>query len=193
MNTDASIGIVAPVLRSRANPQWIESAGITYHELTGRMRHVQGQAAAQLCTADAPSAVRAVSGCVMLIRRPLFEAIGMFNEDFFYSFEDIDFCLRADRAGFSTTLANTSAYHQGGRSAGQSNIRPIYFSARNHLMMNRTLPGGGVWKHARLGIIVGLNVASALVSSHQSIAAGLRDVWVGYRDYRNGRFGNPAS
>jgi len=39
-------------------------------------------------------------GCNMLIRRPLLEKTGYFDEKFFFYFEDVDFCLRARKAGF---------------------------------------------------------------------------------------------
>ncbi len=44
--------------------------------------------------------VDAVSGCVMLVRREVFETIGLLPDDYFFSFEDIEFCQRARRAGF---------------------------------------------------------------------------------------------
>ena len=36
----------------------------------------------------------------MLITADVFRKIGVFDPDYFYSFEDIDYCLRARRAGF---------------------------------------------------------------------------------------------
>ena len=70
-------------------------------------------------TSDAPNAVAAVSACVMLIPREIFEAIGLFDEDYFFSFEDLDFCLRAKAAGFDAIVETTAtAFHEGGRSIG---------------------------------------------------------------------------
>jgi len=45
-----------------------------------------------------------VSGCCMLIRRKVFEKIGLLNEKYFLFFEDPDFCLRAKKAGFKVAL-----------------------------------------------------------------------------------------
>ena len=57
----------------------------------------------------------------MLVSREVFDAIGLFDEDYFFSFEDLDFCLRARRAGFATVLAGLAAtHHEGGRSIGVS-------------------------------------------------------------------------
>jgi N-acetylglucosaminyl-diphospho-decaprenol L-rhamnosyltransferase len=41
-----------------------------------------------------------VAGASMLIRRPVFDAIGLLDESFFMYYEEVDFCLRAARAGF---------------------------------------------------------------------------------------------
>jgi len=188
-----AVGITGPILRSRTDPVRIESAGITYSETTGRMRHLQGAQADGRPASARDRVVRAVSGCVMLIRRSVFEAIGWFDEEYFYSFEDIDFCLRARAAGFSTRLSShAAAYHQGSRSAAVANVRILYFAARNHLLMDSRLAAKttGFRKQLRPGIIVSLNAAHALFSSGQPVSAGLRDVWAGWRDHLHGQYGN---
>jgi len=45
--------------------------------------------------------VNYVTGCGMLIRREVFQTIGMFDEGYFMYYEDADFCRRAEQAGFS--------------------------------------------------------------------------------------------
>lgn len=44
--------------------------------------------------------VEAVTGAALAIRRSVLERIGLFDEDYFVYFEDVDFCLRASAAGF---------------------------------------------------------------------------------------------
>ena len=41
-----------------------------------------------------------IQGCDMLIAKKVIDKIGYFDEDYFFSFEDTDFCQRANRAGF---------------------------------------------------------------------------------------------
>ena len=41
-----------------------------------------------------------VAGASMIIRREVFEKIGLFDEKYFMYFEEVDFCLKAKRAGF---------------------------------------------------------------------------------------------
>lgn len=46
------------------------------------------------------SPVRFASGGAMLVRRPLFDAIGGFDQTFFTDWEDVDLCWRANRRGW---------------------------------------------------------------------------------------------
>lgn len=46
-----------------------------------------------------------VPGAAMLIRKKVFEKIGMFDERYFLYFEDADFCMRARKAGFKLAVA----------------------------------------------------------------------------------------
>jgi len=45
-----------------------------------------------------------ISGCAMMIKRRVFEKIGLFDERYFLYFEDADFCLRAKKAGFKIAV-----------------------------------------------------------------------------------------
>lgn len=64
--------------------------------------------------ASAPNDARtvdAVSGCLMLIARRVFERIGALDERYFFGFEDLDVCLRARAAGITTVVSPARAYH----------------------------------------------------------------------------------
>ena len=177
------IGIAAPAIVARADPGWVASLGMSYSSRTGRMRH---KGVGRRLRAGEPvesGVVDAVSGCVMLVRREVFDTIGLFFEPYFFSFEDLDFCLAARRAGFHTFLVgDTLAYHEGGRSIGADAPIRLYFGTRNHLMLARR-NGGSV------GIIVLLNLAHAVRARGGSISARIGAVLSGVRDYFVGRTG----
>ena len=192
--TDPRIGIVGPVLLSRAQPELVSSMGIRFDALTGRMRHrgVGARLGADVYAA-APRIVDAVSGCVMLIRREVLERVGLLDERYFYSFEDIDFCLRARRAGWRSAIAPAAlAYHEGSVSIGSGSPRKLYFASRNHLLVAKRaaplpIPGLGT---IRTVSIVGLNALFALVSSETSRATGLKSVGLGAWHHVRRRYGN---
>ena len=116
--------------------------------------------------------VDGVSGCLMLVKREVFEAVGFFDEAYFFSFEDLDFCLKARRAGFATILAEgATIYHEGGQSLGPVSPRRFYFAARNHLLLaRRAEPSAGRFASILRGCsIVMLNLAHAVVSRGGSL------------------------
>ena len=52
--------------------------------------------------ADIPTPVLAVTGACMYIKREVLDQVGLLDESYPMAYEDVDFCLRAWQAGFST-------------------------------------------------------------------------------------------
>ena len=184
-----AVGIVGPVLLSREEPDHVSSAGISFSRRTGRMRH---RAAGRRLGELEPGPVKlvdAVSGCVMLIRRAVFERAGLLDEDYFFSFEDIEFCLRAGGAGFQTGCVQEAlAYHEGGRTIGRRSARRVYFATRNHLRLAAEA-GDAKGRSLRAALVTGLNAAYVLVSPEVPLVRGtsafVRGAWHHFR----GRYG----
>jgi GT2 family glycosyltransferase/glycosyltransferase involved in cell wall biosynthesis len=184
-------GIVGPILRSRADPGLVESAGMTYNPRTGRMRHRAAGERGDSVQGVQTGVPDGVSGCVMLIGREVFEAIGLLDESYFFSFEDLDFCLRARAAGYATAIAPAAtAYHEGSRSVGVESPRRLYYAARNHLML-ASRPSGArrTFSKSRLAYVVTLNLAHALRANGASPIGRVAAVLHGVRDYLAGRKG----
>jgi GT2 family glycosyltransferase len=154
-------------------------------------------------TAPATSIVDAVSGCAMLVKREVIDAIGLLDEEYFFSFEDLDWCFRAREAGFKTVLAaHATAYHEGGRSMGPRSPQRLYYAARNHLRFagKNDLgndPRGRFAKNVKrpLGsfprsfFIIALNVAHAVRAGGGNLPVRLAAVARGTRDHFSGRYG----
>ena len=67
---------------------------------------------------DESRVVDQVMGAYLMIRRPLFEQLGGFDERFPLYFEDLDLALRARRAGFVSWFeASATVMHRGGGSS----------------------------------------------------------------------------
>jgi N-acetylglucosaminyl-diphospho-decaprenol L-rhamnosyltransferase len=77
-----------------------------------------------------------VAGCSMMIRRQVFERIGLFDERFFLYFEETDLCRRAAEAGFQTGYVVTSRVaHVGSASTGSKTWKrypEFWFDSRRH-------------------------------------------------------------
>jgi GT2 family glycosyltransferase/glycosyltransferase involved in cell wall biosynthesis len=185
-------GIAGPIVLARSAPDQIASLGMSYAPSTGRMRHGGYGTLFAGLSRPVDHVVDGVSGCLMLVTRDVFETVGLFDEDFFFSFEDLDFCLRARRAGFATMLAGrATVYHEGGQSLGASSPRRFYFAARNHLLLaKRAEPSVHplrAW--SRTSSIVALNLAHAISSRGGSMRARFGAAATGALDYFRGRFG----
>jgi hypothetical protein len=190
--SDPAIGVVGPLLLSRSDPEQVVSLGISFSEWSGRMRHEgYGRRFASLPPMT-NRIVAGISGCVMLVRRQVFERIGLLDEDYFFTFEDLDFCLRARRAGFSSAIvAAAVAYHEGSGSLGFRSPSRVYFASRNHLLLaSRAIPHGNRgMRLVRAACIVGLNLAHVLISSPIPVRRGLPALARGVRDHVGGRYG----
>lgn len=93
--------IVAPVIKFQRNKQWIYDYGGRVNFLIGRTYHIEKTSYKSQSVSDK---LDYVSGCCMLIKSRVFEKIGLPDEKYFMYFEDADFCLRAQKAGFSTRI-----------------------------------------------------------------------------------------
>jgi GT2 family glycosyltransferase len=88
-----------------------------------------------------------VFGAAMLIRRSVFERIGLFDERFFLYLEDLDFCLRAQSAGFSLLFVpDAHVWHSGSASTAHNP------AARNYHLVKSTV--GFLRKHTPSMLIV---------------------------------------
>ncbi len=117
---------------------------------------------------SAPVARDFVSGCALLIRRDVFERVGLFDEHFFFYYEDLDFCLRARRQGYQLLLVpQARVMHKVSQSTGGANA-PMerYLMARGSARYFR--------KHMRLWqapLIISFRLLSALRSTARLIFA----------------------
>ena len=183
-------GIAGATLLAANDPSRIASRGMDFSPLTGRMRHPDTGRLYDRRAVPQPRRVAAVSGCGMLVERRIFAAAGLLDEDYFFSFEDLDFCLRAARAGFATlAVGDAVVYHHGGRSIGPASPRRLYFAARNHLLAaRRGVPLHPLLEIPRTKMIIALNLAFAALV--ERVPGGVRAVVRGVFDYLRGRYGD---
>lgn len=75
---------------------------------------------------DSERQVDWISGCCMLIRREVFDRVGLLDEGFFMFSEDVDFCFRAKKAGWNVLyFPEAEVVHYIGSSKGKVKPRLI--------------------------------------------------------------------
>jgi GT2 family glycosyltransferase len=100
---------------------------------------------------EQPCAIFGACGGAALYRRAALEQVGEFDEDFFAFYEDVDWNLRAQLAGFSCRYVPSAVvYHMGSATIG----RGLSDFTRYHLWRNtlwiivKDLPLGSLLRHA---------------------------------------------
>ncbi len=80
-------------------------------------------------------------GAGMLVPRKIIEEVGSMSEDYFLYYEELDWCERIRKSGYSVIIQpNAKIYHKESMSVGQHNPIKTYYLTRNRILfmaMNR--------------------------------------------------------
>jgi GT2 family glycosyltransferase len=156
-------GWVGAKLRDFERRELLDGAGdvFTWAATGGRRGHGERD----LGQYDEPREIFGACGGAAVYRRGVLERVGEFDEDFFAFYEDVDWNLRAQLAGFHCRYVPTAVvYHMGSATIG----RGLSDFTRYHLWRNtlwiivKDLPAGALLRHAPqliLGQLVNLAVA----------------------------------
>ncbi|MEH3119761.1 MAG: glycosyltransferase family 2 protein [Methylorubrum populi] len=91
-------------------------------------------------------AVEAVMGAFLMIRRPLFERLGGFDERFFVYWEDADLCARTRAAGFAVChAAQAEIRHRGQGTTEAVKDRRLFYFLRAQALYARKHHGRAVF------------------------------------------------
>jgi hypothetical protein len=77
-----------------------------------------------------------IAGCAAMIRRSVFEKVGLLNEQYFMYFEDVEYSLRVAKHFTLVYTPNSTIYHKSGGGDQWHNYTPFYFyySSRNRII-----------------------------------------------------------
>jgi len=75
------------------------------------------------------------TGCCLLIRREVFDKIGLFDPRYFLYYEDLDFCVRARRVGLTISyVPRAILWHKNAQSSESGGSLHQYYFTRNRLL-----------------------------------------------------------
>jgi GT2 family glycosyltransferase len=180
-------GILSPQIAFQESPDQVWYRGGEF-SLWGRgPRHTDWRRRVE--TGRPPTDVDYATGCAMLIDPAVIHTVGAFDARLFAYCEDVDFSLRARRAGFRVLVVPAALVHHGTTYTDARRAQRVYYSVRNLLEVMR--------KHARWYNWIGFIPAFAVqwVAFFMLLACRHRD-WVlvmavgrGLRDGVRGRLG----
>lgn len=129
-----NIGIVGPAISFKRNRKMVYDIGGNVNKFTGRTSHEEIE---NLSNTESKE-VEYVSGCCMMIKKDVFEKVGLFDERFFLYYEDVDFCLRAKKVGLETWLVPSAViFHELSQTIGKMSGLALYHQTRSGKLFGR--------------------------------------------------------
>ena len=155
---DDRVGCTGSKIYYFDRPDTLWFAGGFVDRTKGLAGHI-GQDERDVGQHDVMKDVDYITGCSLLVKREIFETVGLLDEDYFLLFEDTDFCSRVQKAGYSSRyVPGSRLWHKVSRSIGRDSCRYEYYIYRNSLMFVKKL---------------GRSTTTALVERGRLLARGL--------------------
>lgn len=127
------------IMVSKANENTVVTPCIYYYSEPHEVWYAAGRINYRRCTVyngieNKSTYVDYASGCCLLMPRKVIERVGMWAEEYFMYYEDMDYSLRILENGFQILYEkDAKVYHKVGRTAGVQSKLAIYYNVRNRL------------------------------------------------------------
>jgi GT2 family glycosyltransferase len=161
LESDPRAGVAGPKILYYDDPKRIWYGGGGFYPIIGVPRHVDIRRL-DGSVPDRRGETEWVSGCTMLIRREVIEEIGLLDPSYTIYCEDVDFCLRARRAGWRCLYEPESrVWHKVSSSSG-GGMTP--FKLENRIASTRRLFARfrSPWWRALLAPVHGVGVVALI-------------------------------
>lgn len=136
-----SAGVCQPKIMLSREKGLIDSVGINVTWFGRAEQVAYRQQDCGLYQGD-PRVVYGASGGAMMLKREVLDSVGLFDEDFFAYYEDVDLALRIRKAKWGVyCVPDAVTYHFHSASLGAASPKKWYFPIRNSfLMVIKNLP-----------------------------------------------------
>ena len=122
-------GMAASKMLLYDHPDIIDRAGDIYTTAATALLNGRGEPSKNF---NKPEWVFGACAGAALYRRRMFDEIGLFDEDFFLLYEDVDLSFRAQLRGYKCLyVPNAVVYHKASSSIGDDSAISVYYSHRN--------------------------------------------------------------
>ncbi len=143
--THPDCGAVSPMIYYYpAHQKQIQYAGMTAVSPNTARNTTIGAGQTDTGQFDKPARTAYAHGAAMLVPRAVLEHVGPMYEQFFLYYEELDWCTRMSRAGFSIWInPHATIAHKESATVGSNSPLKTYFLHRNRMLfMQRNQPKG---------------------------------------------------
>jgi len=181
------IGIIGPKIYPYSEPDKIWAAGaetVRFSYYIGKLRGFNQRDKGQY---DFDGEVDFLLTCGVMIKREVFELIGLLDADYFYTTEDFDFCLRARKTGFKVFyVSRAMMWHKVAASVGGMGYTPTrkYYSERGKVIFMKKHAKWWQWPKFLLfafGSIPYVFVRESLRGNQKAAIAKAKGIYDGFR------------
>jgi len=178
-----AIAAVAPIIYYTHAPEEVWSAGSNRNPITldTQDNHGRGQVFTQ------PTERDFLSGCGLLIKCSVLKEVGLFDERFFFYYEDSDFSLRLQKAGYRLLVVpQAKMWHKVSQSSdgGDSTNERFWMGKSSVIFFRKHSRGMQRW------LIIVWRTGSALKTTFRLLALGkfeaskayIKGLWDGLRE-----------
>jgi GT2 family glycosyltransferase len=182
---DQRIGLVSPVFHDPDQPARAEFCVGRFDPVSRSVSQTSDPVTTAAWQQNSPAQI-VVLGTALLIRRRLVETIGLFDRAFFAYVEDVDYCLRAQAAGFRIVVVPQAVvfhkFKQPVQNPGDVPAYLHYFMTRNYLLLWRKLPRPVLMRKATFWFLhQRLRQISRMRDIQPAVEAVLAGLWDGVR------------
>lgn len=143
LEVDPEAGIATPLIVDGDNLGHAWALGATIDWSNGSMERLFAGRAVEELTALHPFEVGIAPGSAMLIKRDVFERVGVLDERYFLYFEEADWCIGVQEAGYKIIAVPESVVVHGvSATLGQSSPFTDYYMTRNRFLFIRRHTNG---------------------------------------------------
>lgn len=140
MEKDPSIGVTGPTIYYHDHPDMIWSIAGAIDWKHGRSSMIGLNETDNGQFGHSPREADFITGCALMVRREVWEKVGLLDDDFFIYYEETEWCVRAGRAGYKICyVPQAKMWHKISIEARAASPWAYYYMTRNRfLFLNKT-------------------------------------------------------
>jgi len=145
MQDDSRLGLIGPMILYETDPNTVQSVGLDVYISLGIVRY-SGDGEENRGQHQCLRRVQFLGGICMLVRREVFEKVGLLDETFFMYAEEVEFLARAARVGYHAAVAGTAKiWHKGKASTNKVHGLFLYYMTRNRVLLGKRITSWTQW------------------------------------------------